>query len=138
MKTVTVVESLAGLTGFLLHFVAAVLLLVVFTSLYVRVTPYPEFALIREGKIAPAISLSGALLGFVIPLASAVISSVSLLDMVLWALVALVVQILVYLLLKAFFTDLPNDIATDRIAPALLLATLSLSAGILSAACMVY
>jgi putative membrane protein len=138
METVTVIESLAGLTGFLLHFVAAVVLLVVFTVLYVRVTPYPEFALIREGKVAPAISLSGALLGFVIPLASAIISSVSLLDMVLWALVALVVQILVYLLLKAYFHELPDDIATDRISPALLLATLSLAAGILSAACMVY
>jgi putative membrane protein len=138
METVTVVESLAGLTGFLLHLVAAVVLMVVFTALYVRVTPYPEFALIREGKIAPAISLSGALLGFVIPLASAIISSVSLLDMVLWALVALMVQILVYLLLKAFLHDLPNDIATDRIAPALLLAALSLAAGILSAACMVF
>jgi len=138
MDTVTVLESLSGLTGFLLNLVAAVVLLVLFTALYVRITPYPEFALIKEGKVAPAISLSGALLGFVIPLASAIISSVSLLDMVLWALVALVVQILVYLLLKTFLHELPSDIATDRIAPALLLATLSLAAGILSAACMAY
>ena len=138
MASVTVVESLAGLTGFLLHFVAAVVLMVVFTAIYVRVTPYAEFALIREGKTAPAVSLSGALLGFAIPLASAVISSVSLLDMALWACVALVVQILVYLLLKAFLSHLAADIAADRLAPALLLATLSLAAGIISAACMVF
>jgi putative membrane protein len=138
MESVTVVESLAGLTGFLLHFVAALVLMVVFTSIYVRVTPYPEFALIREEKIAPAISLSGALFGFTIPLASAIISSVSLLDMVIWAVVALVVQILVYLLLKAFLRDLPRDIAENRMAPALLLATLSLVAGIINAACMVF
>jgi putative membrane protein len=138
MASVTVIESLSGLTDFLLHFVAAVVLLVIFTAIYVRVTPYAEFALIREGKSAPAISLSGTLIGFVLPLASAIISSVSLLDMVIWALVALVVQILVYLLLKAFLHDLAADIAADRTAPALLLATLSLAAGILSAACMVF
>ena len=138
MASVTVVESLAGLTDFLLHFVAAVVIMALFTAIYVRVTPYAEFALIKEGKTAPAVSLSGALLGFVIPLASAIISSVSLLDMVLWAGVALMVQILVYLLLKTFMSDLPADITADRIAPALLLATLSLATGILSAACMVF
>ena len=42
-----------------------------FLAIYVRITPYREFALIRAGNVAAAASLSGALLGFVIPLASA-------------------------------------------------------------------
>jgi putative membrane protein len=138
MESVTVLQSLDGLTGFFTHFLAAIILVALFTAVYIRVTPFSEFSLIREGKVAPAISLSGALLGFVIPLASAIISSVSFLDMVVWALVALFVQILVFLFLKSLFADLSRDIAEDRSAPAILLAVLSLAAGILSAACMSY
>ena len=136
MESVTVAESLAGLTSFSVHFVAASLLVLLFSAVYVRVTPYPEFRLIREGKVAPAISFSGALLGFVIPLASAIIHSVSFVDMVVWAVVALVVQILVFFVLKAFFADLAPAIADNRPAPAILLGMLSLATGILNAACM--
>jgi len=136
MESVTVMESLAGLTSFFTHFVAAAVLVALFTAIYIWVTPFPEFRMIHEGKVAPAISFAGALLGFVIPLASAIINSVSFTDMVVWAVVALVVQILLFFLLKVLFTDLCRDIADNRTAPAVLLGTLSLAGGIVSAACM--
>jgi putative membrane protein len=138
MESITVMQSMAGLTGFVSHFLAALLLTALFMAIYVRVTPYPEFQLIQEGKIAPAVSFSGAFLGFVFPLASAIISSISFLDMVVWSLVALVVQIMVFLLLKAMFSNLCSDIADNHLAPAVLLGVLSLGAGILSAACMTF
>jgi len=138
METATILESLAGLTDFFLHFVAALVLTALFCLVYLRVTPYHELRLIREGKTAPAISFTGALLGFVIPLSAAISLSVSFADMVVWALVALVVQILVFLALRACFSELARDIAEDRIAPAILLGGLSLAAGIVNAACMVY
>lgn len=136
MESVTVMQSLAGLTGFFTHFVAATLLVTLFAAVYIWVTPYPEFRLIHEGKVAPAISFSGALLGFVLPLASAIVNSISFLDMVVWALVALVVQILVFFLLKMLFSNLCSDIADNRTAPAILLGVLSLAAGIINAACI--
>jgi putative membrane protein len=136
METLTVAQSLAGLTDFFLHFLAGALLVLLFCLIYVRVTPYPEFRLIQEGKTAPAVSLGGALLGFVIPLAGAIAESVSLLDMVVWALVALVLQVLVFLVLRLCFSNLCRNIAEDQMAPAILLAVLSLCAGILSAASM--
>ena len=136
MESVTVMQSLAGLTGFFTHVVAAFLLVGLFTAVYIWVTPYPEFRMIHEGKVAPAISFSGALLGFVLPLASAVINSVSFLDMLVWSIVALVVQILVFFFLKALFSNLCNDIADNHPAPAILLGVLSLAAGIINAACI--
>ncbi len=138
MGGVTLTESLGGVDGFLLHFLASVVLVGAFSLLYVRITPYAEFRLIRAGKVAPAVSFSGALLGFVIPLASAVAQSVSFLDMLVWSGIALAVQILVFLALRACFGDLCRGIADDRLAPALLLGVLSLAAGILNAACMTY
>lgn len=138
MNSVTVLESLGGVNGYSLHFLAAALLVVVFCLLYVRITPYPEFKLIAEGKVAPAVSFSGALLGFVISLSSAISQSVSFLDMLIWAGIALLVQLLVFLALRFFFSDLSRSIAANQLAPAILLGVLSLAAGILNAACMTY
>ena len=138
MEQLTIAESLSGLGSFFAYFGSAAALLAFFCLIYGWVTPYPEFKLIKEGKVAPAISFSGALLGFVVPLASAISHSVALLDMIIWALVALVVQVLVFLGLRLFAGDLAHDIANDLPAPAVLLAVLSLAAGILNAACMTY
>jgi len=138
MNSVTITESLGGINGFFLNFLAAVALVVIFSVLYVWITPYAEFRLIREGKVAPAVSFSGALLGFVIPLASAISQSVSFLDMLVWSVVALVVQVLVFLVLRTCFSGLCRGIAADELAPAILLGVLSLAAGILNAASMTY
>ena len=138
MDSVTLADSLGGVNGFFLNFLASVLLVGAFMAIYVRITPFAEFRLIREGKVAPAVSLSGALLGFVIPLAGAISQSVSFLDMLVWSGIALVVQVLVFLLLRCCLAGLCKGIAADQLAPAILLGVLSLAAGILSAACMTY
>ena len=46
--------------------------------------------------MAAALSIVGAFLGFCAPLASTIAHSVSILDVVIWAVVALIVQILVH------------------------------------------
>ena len=78
-------ESLRYFDDFLIYFSVALLLLVSFTLIYTKVTPYNEISLIREGNTAAAISLSGALLGFALPLASTVANAVNLLDLLLFA-----------------------------------------------------
>ncbi len=138
MNSVTLAESLGGINGFFLNFLAAVILVFLFSVLYVRITPYAEFRLIREGKVAPSVSFGGALLGFVIALASAITQSVSFLDMLVWSGVAFVVQVLVFLVLRVCFHDLCREIAENELAPAILLAVLSVAAGILNAASMTY
>lgn len=131
-------DLLAGANGFFLHFIAAAGLTAVFALIYLRLTPYPEFQLIREGKTAPAIAFGSALLGFVIALSGAIANSVSFADMLAWAGVALLVQTLVFAGLKSAFADLCVHIANDQIGPAILLGSLSLAAGMLTAACMTY
>ena len=64
--------SLQGLGSFLAYFGAAVLAEAVFLALYMRVTPHDEAKLIGAGNAAAAISLGGAMLGFTLPVASAV------------------------------------------------------------------
>ncbi len=134
----TVVESFSGLAAFFGYFAASVVLVVLFCLVYLRVTPFAELSLVKEGKTAPAVSFGGAVLGFVLPLASAIAHSVSFLDMALWALVALVVQVVVFLVVKTCLSGLVRDIAEDRMGPAIVAAVFSLAAGILNAACMTW
>ncbi|MBK8183569.1 MAG: DUF350 domain-containing protein [Candidatus Competibacteraceae bacterium] len=131
-------QSLAGLASFLSYFAVAVALLVFFLLAYIFITPYREFTLIRDGNAAAAASLSGAMLGFVLPLASAITHSVSLLDMMVWGLIALIVQLLVYLLARLLLPTLTHDIPAGKVAIGVFVGMLSLAVGILNAACMTY
>ena len=132
----TLTESLAGLPAFLSYFSVSLALLVVFLAVYLAVTPYRELALIRQGNVAAAISLGGAVIGFVLPLARAVTQSVSMLDLVAWGGVALVVQVVVFLLVGVLLPRLPAAVKDGQVAAAALLASLAVAVGVLNAASM--
>lgn len=131
-------QSLTGLPAFLSYFATAIGLLAVFLLAYLWITPYREISLIREGNTAAAASLSGAMIGFVLPLSSAIVHSVSLLDMAVWGLIALIIQLLAYLIARLLLPNLARDIPTGQIASGVFLAALSLAIGLLNAACMTY
>ncbi len=130
--------SLQGLDEFLAYFGLCIVFVTLFIAIYVRVTPYKEIALIREGNSAAAASLSGSLIGFVLPLASAVEHSVNPWDLAIWATIALVVQLLVYGATRLVLPDLGRDIQAGKVASGVFLGALSVGAGILSAASMSY
>jgi len=131
-------DSISGLCDFLAYLGTSVVLLVLFCVIYLRVTPYPELRLVREGKTAPAVSLGGAVIGFTLPLASAIAHSVSLADMALWGLVALLVQVTVFVVLRTCLAGLVRDIAENRMGPAVVVAVFSAAMGLLNAACMTW
>ena len=131
-------QSLAGLPAFLSYFAAAIGLLALFLLIYVFMTPYREITLIRQGNTAAAASLSGAILGFVLPLTSAIAHSVGLADMAIWGLVALIIQLLVYLVARLLLPDLARDVPAGKVATGVFLGALSLAIGMLNAACMTY
>ena len=129
-------QSLAGLPSFLAYFAVAIILLTLFGMAYIFITPYREIHLIREGNLAAALGLGGALLGFVLPLASAIAHSVSLLDMAVWGLIALLVQLLVYRVACGLMPELVRDIPAGKVATGVFVGSLSVVTGILNAACM--
>ena len=129
-------ESLGGFPPFIIYFVIAAGLLVVFTAIYLRVTPYREISLIKDGNAAAAASLSGAIIGFTLPLAQAVAQSANLIDMLIWALIAFVVQLASYLIVRGLIPALVRDIAEGKVAQGVFLGAVSIVAGILNAACM--
>jgi len=130
--------SLQGLDEFLAYFGLCIVFVSLFLAIYVRVTPYREIRLIREGNSAAAASLSGALIGFVLPLASAVEHSVNPYDLAIWATIALIVQLLVYAATRLVLPDVGRDIPAGKVASGVFLGAMSVGAGILSAASMSY
>lgn len=134
MKT----NYLETLPSFLVFFGIALLLLAIFTVIYVWITPHKEFALIRAGNTAAAISFAGAVIGFVIPLASVIANSLNIVDMLVWGAIAMIAQIAVFAGARMLMPDLLKTIEAGQVAPAAMLASFSLAIGILNAACMVY
>lgn len=127
-----------GLVAFFSHIAAAFVLLTLFIVVYIRITPYREIALIREGNIAAAASLSGALLGYCTALASAIANSVSVVDMSFWGLVALVIQLLAFGIARLLIPGIVSDIPNNKIASGIFLGALSLGLGMINASCMTY
>jgi putative membrane protein len=138
MLSFTLSKSLAGLPAFLAYFGLAAAYLALFVFLYVRITPYREIALIRAGNPAAAAGLGGAMLGFATPLASAVAHSVSLVDMAVWALVALMVQLLAFGAGRLVLPNLAEDIPAGKVASGVFIGALALAVGLLNAAAMTY
>lgn len=131
-------QSFSGFPAFITHLLAAFVLLALFLTIYSAITPYREIQLIREGNIAAAISLSGAMIGFAIPLAKAVAQSANLLDMLMWAGIALVIQLLVYAVARMVFPGIAKAIPEGHLAQGAFLGMLSLVSGLLNSACMTY
>src|SRR5262245_63561555 len=105
---------IAVFPNFVRYVVVGFALAALFLWIYVLITPWREFALIRAGNSAAATAMIGALLGFCLPLANTIAHSVSLTDVVLWSLVALVVQVIVHLGLRLALPGLRKAIEADQ------------------------
>ena len=129
-------DFLANLSEFSIFFVTAAVLTLLFVVIYTRVTRHDELALIKKNSTAAALAFSGSLIGFALPLASTMINSVTVVEMVLWGVIALIVQVLVYLLIRLPMPRISERIETDEVAAGIWLGACSMVAGILNAASM--
>ena len=127
--------SFATFPNFVVYFSLGGLLTALFVLLYVNLTQH-DIALIRAGNHAAAIVLVGALLGFEAPLATVIAHSVAIADVLVWGVVALVVQLAGFIVTRMVLPHLPQAIAAGNIADAVLLAGISLALGVLTAGCM--
>jgi putative membrane protein len=123
--------------AFAAYFGIAVAMMALFVVIYVWTTPHNEFKLVREGNGAAALGLTGAMLGFVIPLALVISVSGSLMQMTMWAAGALVVQTIGQFCARLLSPNLTTDIVAGKYSAAIVQSGIALSLGILQAACWV-
>lgn len=123
--------------AFVVAFVAAGVFTIAFKVIYQWATPYNERTLIRDGNVAAAITLGAALLGYILPLASALEHTVSLAEFAVWALLAGVIQIVAFSVVRLVaMRDFSDRIVRGELAAAIYMASISIAVGLLNAAAM--
>lgn len=130
--------SIQGLPDFALFFGAAMVLTALYLVTYTLSTTHNEFELIRQNNVAAALSLGLSLTGFALPLSSAIVNSKTIIDLLVYGMVAIIIQILVYWLVRLLLPNLSQRIASGEVASALFLGAASLAAGVITAASMVF
>jgi len=130
--------SLQSLPEFVIWFITALVLLAVFLAVYASITRHDEWALLKAGNTAAAVSLMGATLGFALPLASVIAHAADFIDLLVWAVVAMIVQLLSYFLVYVVRHDVSAAIARGEMASAVLVGGGGVVLGVINAACLTY
>lgn len=125
---------LAGAPVLLLHAGVTLAMAVVAVTIYVWITPQAEFALIRQGNVAAAVSLSGAILGIGLPLAFCMAASFTVWDIVIWGTLTVVLQLAAFKAADLLLKGLPRRIEAGEIGPALVLTAIKLTVAAVNAA----
>ena len=133
-----VLQSLAGLPAFLVYFCTGLVAVVAYLFVYTHITPHNELTLIRANVPSAAIALGLSLLGFVLPVVSAIAHSANVVDCLIWSAIALIVQIVIFFIVRIPVPNLSARIEAGELAPAIWLGLASLAAGALNAASMIY
>ncbi|KQT35398.1 hypothetical protein ASG29_02225 [Sphingomonas sp. Leaf412] len=130
---------LYGAGHFVVAFGLACILLAVFKRVYQWSTPYDERALLAAGNTAAAAALGGAIIGFALPLASALSVTADPVEFVAWGVLAGVVQVVASFVIRAFVVrDLVARIEGGNAATGLYVGATSIAVGLLNAASMTY
>jgi putative membrane protein len=128
--------SFQSVLSFLVYIIVAAVLFALFQMAYTRLTPHKEFVQIRDGNVAAAVALGGALVGFALPASNVIAYSISVLDVVIWAVIAAFVQLLAFTATSMVLKDLSARITRGELAAAIYAASVSISVGFLNSACM--
>ena len=113
---------LTGLPFLLLHSSVTFAMLVSGLIVYAWITPYDELALIKAGNTAAAITLSGAVIGFAIPLAITLKTSLNTWDIILWGLVTLTLILVAYRVMDFVIRDFGKRVEDNETGTAGLVA----------------
>jgi len=118
----------------LLHALVTLLILAAGAALYALITPHRDIAAIRGGNSAAAVSFGGVVVGLALPLAASLTAATSLLDIALWGVATMFVQLAVFRLIDLILHGLPRRIALGEMAAAALLVGAKLASAVVLAA----
>ena len=126
----------SGLPVLALQFAVALGLLAVGAMIYMALTPFNERALIAAGNAAAGLVVAGTLVSLAIPLAATQATSQITLDILIWGIVALVIQLATFRLAALFVPGLRGMIEAGNAAAACVLTGIQLAVALLNAGAM--
>ena len=128
---------ITGLPFLISHLFITLCLLFIGITSYIFLTPIKELKLIKDGNISASISFSGALLGIGIPLASSLSVSNSILEIIIWGVTAIVLQLLCFKVTDTFLKDLSKRIEDNQLATSILLFSIKISVSLINSAAII-
>jgi putative membrane protein len=140
----------SNILNFLIYLGVTLPLLAMGIAVFLITTPYREFQLIRDGadttdpqKMAAAKAaahdLGGKIIGLTIVLASAVFHSLHVWDLVLWGVIGILFQVLVFYLFELLTPfKVVSEIPKGNVSVAIFASRLSVASGLLMAALISY
>ena len=132
-----VIDSLTGLGPFVVYVGLSLGMIAVYAAVYTLATAHDELTQIRRNNQAAAVAFAGSLIGYTLPLAVAAQRSPTLLVFLVWAGVAIAVQVGIYWFFRLLMLrDVSQRIDRGEIAAGTLLAAASVAGGIVDAAAM--
>ena len=123
-----------GLPLLLLDFVVTLVLLGIGIAIYMAITPFNERELLARGNAAAGLVLAGSVVSLAIPLAATLATSSALLDIVIWGVIALILQLVTFGLVTLCIRDLRHQIDAGSVAAACPLVAAQIAIALLNAA----
>jgi len=116
----------AGFPDFIIQLGVALGLFVASLIVYVIMTPHKELALIRAGNPSAALAFGGVVVGLAIPLGSCLAHSFGVVDLIIWGVVTLLLQLIAFRFADMFLRGLPRRIAEGDVAAAVFLLSVKI------------
>lgn len=126
----------SGLSVLLLHLLTTLALLALGALCYMGMTPFRERRLIATGNTAAGLVLAGTLIALAIPLAAMLATSHVWLDIVVWGLVAVILQLATFVFAILIFRNLRQMIEAGNVAAASALVGVQIAIALLNAAAL--
>lgn len=127
-------SALKALPVFAAHLGVTLVILIGGVLIYQALTPHNESRLIKENNVAAATAFGAAILSLALPLAMCLARSVSIPDIIVWGVVALVVQLGTFFVARFVFRDLVQRIERGETASAIALGATHLGVAAINAA----
>jgi putative membrane protein len=125
-----------GLPVLVEQFAVTLALLGIGIACYTLLTPFNERRMVAEGNVAAGIVVAGTLIALAIPLAATLASSTHTLDILLWGLVALIIQLVTFVVATLLIRGLRGMIEAGNVAAALVLIGIQIAVALLNAGAM--
>ena len=141
-----VLQQWSSFVNFLIYLVVSIPLLLIGIKIFMWQTSYNEMQVIRdaascdnsindEAGIAAAHSLGGKIVGQALVIASAVFHSVSVGDLIIWGIVGIIFQVLVYYVFERLTPfKVSEEVMKGNVAVGIFSARISFATGLILAA----
>ena len=125
-----------GFPDFLIHGGVTLALLMAGCNVHMLLTPMKEMQLIRAGNVSAGISVGAVIVGLAVPMSACLATATSVYDILIWGVVAILLQLLAFRAADLLLRDLPKRIERDEVGAALVLAGVKIAAAMIMAAAL--